>query len=335
MRPGPDWPSLCLDDDLNDDPDCGLNDSSGNHKYIRSNAPPPASSRYLSSRPRKRSSRPHRATKKSQSSNMPLESESETEITPNCWLDPLHPLGGGSSLATAGWLQGYLVDPTRSPEMLRRPNLSEGGQDGEELASWDWHGSTGSYLAREEIDPNTQAATERDRVTGGCIAGVFPGMWTKSEQDMIAALQEPSNRNSPARSAVAYPTPSMVLPSDQACLDNNGPLAGCSPRYNDGGNCDSEYRQESLAAVRAENSQIERPATVVLPDGQEVAEVRHRRRTRYALYAMLGCKRANKASRHSEKAILEAAYQRNPKPGKRTRQGIVEQVSMTNHQVQV
>lgn len=267
---------------------------------------------------------------------MPLESESETEITPDCWLDPLHRLGGGSSLATAGGLQGHLVGPTRPPESLRRSSLSKGGQYEEELASWDWQGSTGSYLARKESDPSTQRAIERDDLTGSCNTGALPGIWTKSEQDMIAALQGPSSRNSPARSAMAHQTPSMALPSDQACLDDSGAPADCSPDSSDNVNCDrSEHRQESLAAVHAETSQIERPAAIASLGGQEVAEVHHRRRTRYALHAMLGCKRTNKVSRHSEKAVLEAAYQRNPRPDKQARLGIAEQVSMNNHQIQV
>lgn len=269
MRPGDDWPSSVIDDGLNDDLYYGLDDPPGNYRHIRSEAPAPA--------PRKRSSRA-----RGESNDTSRESACETEIAADCWLDPLHELGGGSSLVAAGWLQDQLGGPGRSSEVPRSSNLSEYGQDGEELAPWDWHGPIGSNQARGKTNSNTQRATGRDEPTGGCSTEALPGIWTESEQGMVAALCESSAWARPARSAVAL-TPSIAFPTDQARLDIDEPPAEVLPVIHDGNDHGGyEARQESLAPVHAEaKPQVGRPAAIDLPGGQEVADVRHRRRTRY------------------------------------------------------
>ncbi|KUI70588.1 DNA damage response protein kinase DUN1 [Cytospora mali] len=171
---GLDWTSSS-DDELDTSPE-----SRGFH---RSNAPPPASTKRATQKSSSTCSGRHTKRRKSSSRHLNLE---PVDCYEDCWLDPCHPLGGGSSLVGSGWL-GYSLKRATQPSNASTPRNQSGSGYGQDTEEFEPPGLSARDNPSLSIADAQVLGAVHSLVQEECNEGDVQ-CWTDSQKHMAAAL---------------------------------------------------------------------------------------------------------------------------------------------------
>ena len=167
-------------------------------------------------------------------SSQHLETESAVDQYEDCWLDPLHPLGGGSSLAKLERASYNLRG-----SMLRYSDpLSAPSDDESELPDW----TPQSYrTTRSSCPRNARNVTDRDPnqgcITSGNIAHdredgeTAQDAWTDSQYNVAATLLQfiHDDKAGPHQPLSLADLPNGGCPADCVCHADSTNSGGGSP----------------------------------------------------------------------------------------------------------
>lgn len=191
------------------------------------------------------------------------ESESEMEYYENCWLDPLHPLGGGSSLTTSGCPSDNSGAPACTLETSRPQNLVD------PIDGQDW----------VKQPNNLKDSYQQPAVGGESIQSRRSKRWTHSKQCLAPARLQTMCQDSSDFSRLNAPF------HDDSCVADCGHPT--DDRYSIGGDRGEHSFCKSNASCSEQKEAAQSPGVasggrgLSLPKTPEKGPVRRRKRTRY------------------------------------------------------
>lgn len=215
--------------------------------------------------PRGRDNRQHKPTVRQHP-----ESESEVEYYEKCWLDPLHPLGRGSSLTMSGYpadnsgasaltlersMPQDLVEPIDGQDLMKQPS---------NVTSPDQHSAAGGKSIQSWRSKRT-----------------VQGAWTDSKQCLAPATLQPMHEDRSNFSRL------HALFHDNGCAtDYSHPIDDRYPMGGDRG--EHSVRKKDAAFIEqkevAQSPGITSPRCLILPNSPENNPVCRKKRTRYCTY---------------------------------------------------
>ncbi len=212
--------------------------------------------------PRRRDNRRRKPTVRQHS-----ESESEVEYYENCWLDPLHPLGRGSSLTMLGCPADNPGASTLTSERSMPQNLVE-PIDGQDLMK---HPSN-------VTSPDQHAAAGGESIQSWRNKRTVQGARTDSKQCFATAMLQPMREDRSDISRLHTP-----LHDDGCATDCGHPTDDCYSIGGDRGERSVRKRNAGFIEQKevAQSPGMASPRGLIQPNSPEKDPVRRKKKTRY------------------------------------------------------